>query len=144
MARFAEGSIAGIDLEDTNTLPLRVDVLDGEQLKGNAAATNVTALDLTVHSQVLDTSAKAGIHFGVKLYQIPISVLDAILAAMETAILAGNTFEVLLADDDGVDSISVDAVIDYQALNGKPYTRGNFAGVYVRDVTLRFISTGAA
>lgn len=141
MARFAEGSIAGFDLEDTNGLPLRVDVVDGEGFKSGAIASSVSALDLTVHTQVMATAA-ASIHFGVKLYQAPIAKLNAIVAGMEAAMLAGNSFAVTLADDDGVDDFAVMAVIDYAALNGKAYTRGSFSSAYVRDVVFRFISTG--
>jgi hypothetical protein len=87
-------------------------------------------------------TAGAGVRFGVKLYQVPIALLDSIVSAMETAMLAGNSFAVTLSDDDEVDDIAVMAVIDYAGLSGKPYTRGTFSGGYVRDVTLRFISTG--
>lgn len=141
MSRFAEGSIAGVDLEDTNSLPLRVDVLDGEAFKSTAIASSVSALDLTVHTQIMAMTS-AGVRFGVKLYQCPLSVIEDIVAAMEEAMLAGDSFEVNLADDDGVDGIAVTAVIDYAALNGKAYTRGNFSGAYVRDVTFRFVATG--
>lgn len=143
MSRFAEGTIAAVSLVDTNSLPLRIDVLDGEQLKGTAIASHVTALDHTVHTQVMATTL-SGIHFGCKFYQMPIALLESVLEAMETAMLAGDSFEVSLSDDDGIDTIAVMAVIDYAALGGKAYTRGGFSGVYVRDVTMRFIATGAA
>lgn len=141
MSRYATGTIAAVTLLDTNGLALRIDVLDGEALKGTAVASSVSALDHSVHTQILATTKK-GIHFGCKFYQIPIAKLAAILAAMESAMLAGNSFAVSLSDSDGVDTIAVMAVVDYAALGGKAYTRGGFSGVYIRDVTLRFISTG--
>jgi hypothetical protein len=141
MSRYADGSIAELDLVDTNSLPLCIDVLDGEALKGGAIASSVVALDQTVHTQILPT-AQAGLHFGAKLYQAPISLLNDIVEAMEAAMLAGDSFEVSLSDTDGVDEIAVMAVIDYAALSGRAYTRGTFSGAYVRDVTFRFISTG--
>lgn len=141
MSRYASGTIAEVSLVD-GALPIRIDVLDAEALKGTAIASSVVALDLSVHTQVLPT-ALSGIKFGCKFYQIPISVLDAVLVAMETAMLAGNSFEVSLSDADGIDEIAVMAQVDYQALNGKAYTRGGFSGAYVRDVVMRFVSTGA-
>lgn len=142
MSRYAEGSIAGVALEDTNDVPLRIDVLDGESLRGTAIASVVTALDSSVHAQVADTSDLSGLRFGARIYQLPVAVLNALVIAMESALLAGESFAVTLADDDGVDDIAVLAVIDYAALNGKAYTRGTFSGAYVRDVTFRFVSTG--
>ena len=141
MARWGEGSIAGNDLEDTNNVPLRIDVVDGEAFKSTAVASSVSALDQSVHTQIAAVSV-AGIHFGVKFYQMPLALLEAIVADGEEANLAGDSFEVTLADDDGVDDIAVMAVFDYQALNGKAYTRGTFSNGYVRDVTMRFVSTG--
>lgn len=141
MARFSEGTIAEIALEDTNTLPLRIDVLDAEAFRGSMVASQIVALDLTVHTQVLPT-VMSGIKFGVKFYQMPVALLSALVTAMETAMLAGESFEVTLADDDGVDQIAVMAQLDYAALGGRPYTRGTFSGFYVRDITMRFISTG--
>lgn len=141
MSRFAEGSIAGIALVDTGGLPIRIDVLDGEALKGTAAATSVSALDNTVHTQMM-LSGEKSVHFGAKFYQMPLSLLNALVLAMEDAMLLGNAFAVTLGDDDGVDDIAVMAVLDYQAQGGKAYTRGTFSSGYVRDITIRFVSTG--
>lgn len=138
MSRYAEGSIAGVDLVDTNNIGLRVDLLDGEGLRSTIVSSAVLALDNTVHVQTMAT-ALSGVHFGVRLAQCPVSVRDAIIEAMETAMAAGTPFEVTLADSDGVDDIAVMAVTDDAQ---KRYSRGSFSGGYVRDVVFRFIATG--
>jgi hypothetical protein len=138
MSRFATGSIAEVALVDVSGRPVRVDIIDGEALKSIVVASCVIALDNTVHTQVSER-VQAGVAFGVHVAQIPIAKVEAIVEACEAALLARETVAVVLADTEGVDSFDVQAVLQYQA-GGKPYTRGSFSGIYVRDIVFRFMA----
>ena len=139
--RWASGSVAGVALQDAGGRDCRVDVLDGETLKGIYIGDSVLALDLSVHTQIINRGVK-GAHFGIHVAQIPIDKVDDIIAAMETAIGAGNSFTVTLADEAGIDDFTVLCVPDYAALGGRPYQRGGMAAGYVKEAIFRFISTG--
>lgn len=138
MSRFATGTIAGVALVDANGRACRADVLDAEALKSVIVAASVTALDNTVHTFISERLA-AGVRYGVRVAQLRISKIEAIVAACESAMMAGNSFVVALADAEGVDDFDVQSVLEYQG-GGKPYTRGTFSGVYVKDVVFRFIA----
>ena len=140
--RWAVGSIAGVDLEDAGGRPARVDVLDGESLNTIFSSSTVLALDFTVHTQVAANNLR-GIHFGVHIAQLPIAAYQAIILAIETAMLDGEAFPVILADADGgdeADDINIDVVPDFQANGGKIAQRGALVNTYVKDVVFRFIS----
>lgn len=139
--RWASGTIAGVALHDSGGRDIRTDVEGGEAFRGTLVGNSVVALDLTVHTQLMVRSSKA-VHFGVHIAQMPVSVRDAIVTAIEVALLAGTTFVVALADSAGVDNISIHAVPDFAALAGQLYKRGGMAAGYVKDVEFRFISTG--
>ena len=143
MSRFPHVTIAEVTLQDLSGRWCRADFIDAEALKGTLVAATATALDGTVHTQWTDR-ARAGVRFGVRVAQLHISKLEDIVAAMETALQAGESFTVAGADTEGVDDLDVQAVIDYASLGGKPYTRGAFSGAYVQDVTFRFVTTGEA
>lgn len=139
--RWASGSVAGVALTDSGGRDLRTDVVDGEPFHETLVGTSLEALDLTVHTQLL-TRNKSGVHFGIRVAQMPASKWTALMAAIEAAIGAGNTFPVILSDTGVADNISVKCVPDYAALDGRLLRRGKIAGGYVFDVTMRFISTG--
>lgn len=139
--RWSSGTIAGVALTDLGGRDLRTDVLDGEMLSGALSGSSVTALDLTVHTQLI-SRLQRGARFGVHIAQIPIVRLQAIVAAMEAALAAADTFRVVLADDADADDIDVQAVLDFEATGGKPYQRGAIAAGYAKDVVIRFVSTG--
>lgn len=137
--RWATGSVAGVSLQDAGGRPLRTDVLDAEPFRGTLSGNAQQSLDLTTHVQILSRGTK-GIHFGIHVAQIPVSKVALIVAAIESAIGAGNPFNVTLADDAGADSINKSCVPDYQALEGKLYRRGAIAAGYMKDLVMRFIS----
>lgn len=139
--RWASGSIAGVALTDSGGRDLRTDVVDGEPLNSTLSGSNVTALDLTVHTQLI-SRLKKGVRFGVRIAQIPRTKLTSVVTAMEAALAGSTTFPVILSDTAGTDNISVKAVLDFEATGGKPYQRGAIAAGYVKDVVIRFISTG--
>jgi hypothetical protein len=143
--RYAAGSIAEQVFQGTAGQPCRVDVLDGEGLKGTLTGSSVEALDFTVHTQLSERGAYA-VHFGVRVSHLPIALLNQIVSAMETALGTGDDFAVVLADSlagsNKADDFNVRAVPDFAAQGGKYYTRGVLNGDFVKDVVFRFISTG--
>lgn len=139
--RWASGSVAGVDLKDAGGRDCRVDVVDGEAFRGSIVGDSVVALDLTVHTQLLDRSDKA-VHFGIHIAQIPAATITDIIEAIEDAVSVGDSFPVILADETFIDDISVLCVPDYAQMDGKPYQRGSMAAGYVKDVVFRFVSVG--
>jgi hypothetical protein len=134
--RFANVTIAGVEIRRPGGEFTRCQILDAEALKGELAGSNTVALDSTVHLQLTVREAR-GVRFGVRAAQMPASVLDAVVLAIETA---------LLADDSGVDDFDVQAFPDFEALgnSGRLFTRGeNISGGFVREVVFRFITTEA-
>lgn len=140
--RWASGSIAGIALNDSGGRDIRTDLIGGESFRSALVGSSVVALDLSVHTQLIARSLKA-VHFGIHVAQMPVSVRNAIITAIEAAIGAGNAFLVVLSDSAGIDNISVHVVPDFAALNGQLYKRGGMAAGYIKDVEFRFVSTGA-
>ncbi|MDQ3649697.1 MAG: hypothetical protein M3458_05330 [Acidobacteriota bacterium] len=142
--RYSTGSIAGVALVQ-NGINARIDVIDGEGLKGALVGSSIIALDFSVHTQVSSRGVK-GTRFGVRVTYMPISLLNSIVAACEAAMGAGLDFAVILADQSGVnkaDNINVYCVPDFAAQGGKYYTRGALSGDYVRDCQFRFVTTRA-
>lgn len=139
--RWASGTIAGISVVDAGGRDCRIDILDGEALR-EAYIGNITeALDLSVHFQLISRNKKS-VRFGVHIAQLTVAKRNSILTAIETAIGAGNSFTVVLADAAGVDNISVYALPDFAALEGRLYKRGTMAAGYIKDIMFRFITTG--
>jgi hypothetical protein len=141
--RWAVGSIAGVALTDSGSRNMRVDVVDGEELKSVYVGSSVQALDFSVHTQLSNHGTK-GVRFGCHIAMLAISKLNSIVTAIEAA-AAGNTpFNVTLADalssPASLDNLNVSCVIDYQQTNGKLFQRGALSNVYVKDVVFRFIS----
>lgn len=139
--RWASGSVAGVALTDSGGRDLRTDVIDAEGLHETLVGNSLESLDLTVHTQLL-TRNKKGVHFGIRVAQMPVAKWSAIVTAIEAAIGAGNPFPVILTDTGVVDNISVKCVPDYAANGGSLVKRGGMAAGYVKDVVMRFISTG--
>lgn len=137
--RWVSGSIAGVALTDSGGRPSRNELVDAEGFEQTLVGSSLEALDLTVHTQLIDRANK-GVHFGVKVAQMPVAKRDAVVAAIEAAVSIGNVFPVVLADDSGADDISVLCVPDYQANGGRVYRRGSIAAGYLKDVEFRFVS----
>lgn len=139
--RWASGSVAGVALTDSGGRDLRTDVLDGEPFHETLVGNTTEALDLTIHTQLL-LRDKKGVHFGIRVAQMPTAKWSSIVAAIEAAVGIGNPFPVVLSDTGVVDNISVKCVPDYGALDGRLVRRGKIAAGYVFDVVMRFVSTG--
>lgn len=145
--RYAVASIAGVSLEDESGRKARVDVIDGEALKTVLTGRSVVALDWSVHTTLSERGASS-VAFGLHPEWLPITLLNEVVAAMETALDAGEDFLVVASDslgDPKLDDISVLAVPDFQALGrGRYFTRAQLSNEFVRDILFRFISTGPA
>lgn len=137
--RWVTGSIAGIALEDTGGRPVKATLVDAEPLQTPYVGNSLEALDLSVHTQLTDRGYR-GVHFGVQVAQLPVSVRDDIVTAIDAAVSIGNIFPVVLADDAGADDISVLCVPDYAALGGKVYRRGEIAAGFIKDLEFRFVT----
>ena len=142
--RYAIGSIAGVPLLGPAGEACRIDVLDGELLRATLVGSSQTALDFTVHTQVSERNLR-GARWGVRVAYLPIAKLNSIVAAMEAALMGGNSFAVVMADQSGADldlADDIDALVvpDFASLGGKYYTRGALSSAVVKDVTIRFVT----
>lgn len=97
MPVYAEGSIAGVALEDSEERPCKVLIQDAGVFKQTVTGGTQFAADGTPYAQVL--TPVGGRAFGVKVEYIPPDVLNDIIAAVNTAIGGGSSFPVALADD---------------------------------------------
>lgn len=138
--RWASGSVAGVSIVDSGGRDCRVDVLDGEPFSQAWVGSSQVALDLTVHTQLLARTNK-GIRFGIHIAQVPVTFRTSVVAAIKTALDAGNSFRVILSDSAGIDSIDVMCVPDFEQA-GSIYKRGPIAAGYIKDFVMRFVVTG--
>jgi hypothetical protein len=86
---------------------------------------------------VMDLEGK-GARFGVELGFAPLDVLDAVIAAINTAADAGETFPVILEDD--FHDIAVECVPDGSGWLSYPQQLTNETNV--RSVVMRFVTDG--
>lgn len=138
--RWASGFIAGVAVVDAGNRPCRMDVEDGAGLRGAMVGETILALDLTAHTQVINR-AKIGVRFGLKIEQLPVSVLDDIVAAMDAAVAASTDFIVDVSDSAGADVINMRCLPDFPANGGGYYQRESIAGGFVKGVAMRFVVT---
>jgi DNA-binding NarL/FixJ family response regulator len=108
---YAQGSIAGVDLQDTGGAPCKVLLLNAHNARQTVVGASQAAADGTIYTQVLEVSG--GAQFGVKIEYAPPSVIEEIVAAIEAAMLGGGSFNVNLQDD--LSTINQDCVPDYGA-----------------------------
>jgi hypothetical protein len=141
--RGAFVTIAGVALVDEGGRNVRCELVDAEGLKSTRAISHVQALDFSVQSQISNRAA-LGIHFGVRVPQIPISVLNSVVAAINTAVNALNTFPVVAADEFSspalMDNVSAQCMPDTSQMGDKLFTHGPLSNKYVKDVTFRLIT----
>lgn len=142
-SRWAEVTIAGVELRRPGGEFARCEIQNAEALKGSLAGSNTVALDSTVHLLLTDRGKRA-VRFVVRAAQLPATVIAAAVLAIETALLAGDAFRVVGSDLSGVDDFDVLCFPDYEALggSGRVYTRGGFSGGFVKEVTFPLITTG--
>jgi hypothetical protein len=142
-SRWANVTIAGVEIRRPGGEFSRAEIQAAEALKGELAGSVTVALDATVHLQ-LSVVAKRAVRFSVNVAQLSASVLDAAVAAIEAALLTGDPFRVTGADGSGVDDFDVYCFPDYDALgnSGRVFTRAGISGGFVKNVAFPLITTG--
>jgi hypothetical protein len=111
MSAYAEGSIAGVALEDGNGTPCKVLLVDAGNFLPTVTGNTQHAADGTPYTQILTVTA--GRAFGVRVEYIPPDVLSDIVDAINLAVSGGDPFNVALADD--LTSINENCIPDFPA-----------------------------
>jgi hypothetical protein len=137
MAAFtwAQGSIEGIELNVSGD-PVLCFILDGANLQPRRFVNNKTAADGSIYTQGFDTGGR-GARFGVRFDNIPVSMLQQIIEAINTAIDNNESFHVDLEDDFQV--VDADCKVDGSAWLSYPEQITNES--FLAEVTMRFITT---
>lgn len=132
--KWAQGSVASEDL-DVSGDPTRCVILDGANLQPRRFVNQRFGADGTVYTQGFNTSGK-GARFGLRFDFIPVELLQAIIAAVNAAVDAGESFNVALEDD--FHTIDTDCTVDGSNWLSYPDQRTNsqtFKGVVMRFIT---------
>lgn len=137
MSAYAEGSIAGVNITNAGRA-CKVVIQDGDEFFSEFVGSVRRAADRTPYVQLLNPGTK-GAQFGVLIEYMPMSVFASIKSAIDAALAAQSPFNVTLSDD--VHSINVSVMPDYSAGQFPTYPAGRLNGFYLKDVTMRFIST---
>jgi hypothetical protein len=134
---YAQGSIAGVDLQDAEGTPCKVLLLDAGNLKPTVIGSTTFAADGTAYTQILEVAT--GQQFGVKIEFIPPDVLNQIIDAINAALVGSGTFNVTLADD--LNSINSDVTVNFAAQWVTIAPQRTHPEV-VKDVEFRFLTIG--
>lgn len=92
---YAEGSIAGVTIEYLGD-PCKVNIITGSNFQLEISGSNSRGANGKVFTQIFPDIS---IPFGLEFEQAPKTVIDAIMTAVKTALLAATLFDVILADD---------------------------------------------
>lgn len=135
MSSYATCTIAGVSLVD-GAAACKNHILDGANLRPTHIGVNRYSASGAVFSQVLALSA-IGAKFGVKSVFLPASVLSAVIAAINSAMLSAGSFPVVCADE--IQSFTKTCVPDYEAgwvtYPGEQRTDSRA----IKDVVFRFV-----
>lgn len=131
---YAEGSIAGAALQNAGGDKFKALILDGANVTSARAINNRTAASGNLYTQTLTLTV--GIPFGVLFEYVDTSVLQDIIAAIQTAVDAQATFNVTLTDD--LQTIDLDAVPD--GSRWLSYDKQRTNPNVVKGVTMRFLT----
>lgn len=133
---YAQGSIAGVALEDASNTPCKVLILDGANLLPIVIGSTTYAADGTAYSQILEVTS--GAQFGVKIEYIPPSVFTQIMDAINAALAGSGVFNVTLEDD--IQSINKNVTVDFsrQWVSVAPQRTNEST---IKDVEFHFITT---
>lgn len=110
MAAYAQGSIAGVSLVD-GAAHFKALLVNAANARLTVVGSTIFAADGTPYTQIMEVTT--GAQFGVKLEYAKTSVVEAIITAVEAAMIATGSFAVVLADD--LHSINAQCVPDYAA-----------------------------
>lgn len=111
MSSYATVTIAGVSLVD-GAAACKNHILDSGNLMPNHVAVNRYGAAGTVFTQVLDIGS-VGAKFGIKSAFLPKSVLDLVVAAINSAMLGAGSFPVVAADE--AISFTKTCVPDYES-----------------------------
>ena len=134
MARWATKCIIG----GVTFTGCRVELIDAGGFKSQNVGSVDWANDGTPHIQAVNRGVK-GIQFGLRFVSAEGSKLDDVFEAIETG--EGTQVGVGVEVTDGIFDINVIAVADYSV---EWFTFTKHSEGWYEDVTLRFISVGAA
>src|SRR5690349_21030488 len=107
--RWAQGSIAGVELKNSGGDKCKALILDGANLQPRRFVNQRRGADGTVYTQGLNTAGR-GASFGVRIEFCPIDVFQNIIAAINDAVDSMTTFDVELEDD--VQSVNAACTVD--------------------------------
>lgn len=134
---YAQGSIAGVALEDANNTPCKVLIIDAANLKPQVIGSTQYAADGTGYTQFLEVTA--GAQFGVRLEFVPPTVLNDVIDAINAALASGGTFNVTLDDD--INSINADVTVDFSR-QWVSYPAQRTHPDVVKEAEFRFVIVG--
>lgn len=139
MSVYAVGSIAGVDQKNAGGDDFKILLLDAANFRQTVAISTRFAVDGTPVIQTLPIGA--GRAFGVQIPNATAEVLDDTIDAITTAVLAGNTFPVALADD--LTTINHECLPDgtnWLRFPGQKIGKTADNEAMVKDVEMRFIA----
>lgn len=110
MSGFATAQIAGVDLEEDG-YDCKCVIVDGANLMPNHIGVNRFSASGAVFTQVLALSV--GAKFGIRAEYIPKSVLDDVVAAINSAMSGAGSFNITATDE--AQTINKTVVPDYEA-----------------------------
>ncbi len=137
--RFAQVSIAALTLSSDGTTlgtPAKCFLEDASKFSPVAAVTSI-ALDGSVHSQIREQEGR-GVAFGVRCEYLSVAVADSVREAVMDAFAGGETVRIIASDV--FVNFDVLAIPDFS--QGSWITYESFSGQVLKNVRMRFISTG--
>lgn len=140
-SRFATVKISDFTLSSDGTpqgVPAKSFIEDGTRF-GAVVGSHQAALDGTVYAQVA-AQAGRGVSFGVRCDYLGADVAESVREAVTDAFAAGDGIRVTASDV--FVNLDVYAIPDFS--NGSWITYGSYSGGIMKDVRMRFISTGEA
>jgi hypothetical protein len=132
--RWAQGSIAGVEL-DVSGDPVKCVILDGFRLQSQRFVNQRFAAGGQVYTQGFDNEGR-GARFGVRLDNVPVDMLQSIIAAVNTALDTNDTFTVELTDD--FHTVDASCVVDGSEWITYPDQLTNES--FFAQVVMRFIT----
>lgn len=97
MDRYAEGSIAGIDLVDEGDEPVRLLIEGGNVFEMDLTGNTLSAADGTPYTQLVDVGGKSKT-FTLRMEYCPLSLYLAIRAEVATIVEGGADFNVTVTN----------------------------------------------
>lgn len=132
MARWATlVEIAGVSFTGC-----RAELVDGNQFASDYRGSVAWANNGTADTQIVNVG-KRGTPFGISMLSNEVDAIQEALDAINVAIAARTTFEVLITDE--LYTVAVDAEVDWST---QWFSHGQPAEGWVSNVIFRFVSKG--